>query len=206
MDPQDDRLGQAEPTAAAPAARATRRRPAAQQRAAGDRGLGERGIEDRGANVEDDRLTADEQDALAIFMESLQQSVLPDLPKIPGFHVCWLTTSNLRDTIAYRERIGYSPVRRAEVHGWQVPNLKTGEVDDLIRVNEMVAYKIPMRLFERMMEELHHRRPQQEEEKLRANVERQKQALEQVGSRVVEVGDGTAEIVQRPAGKPVFAD
>jgi hypothetical protein len=195
-------------TAEGGAPETARRRRAAPGRPAADRDLDGRGNDARAEAGQDDRdgeISREDLAAFETFMESLDQSVLPDLPKIPGYHVCWLTTNNLRDSLAWRERVGYTPVRIGELKNWSTTNLKTAPGDDgLVRINEMVAYKIPTRLYQRYMLELHHNRPLAEEEKLKAKVDSASQQLEQVGSRVTEVGDGTAEIVQRTRQRPVF--
>ena len=60
-----------------------------------------RGMEDR--PVTENRVVSD-QDRLDMFRMSLHQSALPDLPEIPGYHVCWLTTANPRDSSLPRLR------------------------------------------------------------------------------------------------------
>lgn len=139
---------------------------------------------------------------LKIFEESLITSVLPDIPSIPGFHVCWLTESNLRDSIARRERIGYTPVSRSELRGWTGGNLKSASPnDDLVRINEMIAYKIPLRLYNAYMRHVHHELPLQEEGKLRAKIDELKEQSASAGARLDE-GDGMAELGKRVRQMP----
>jgi len=127
-----------------------------------DPGRESRGMQDR--VVTQDRKISD-TDRLDMFRQSLFQSALPDLPEIPGYHVCWLTTTNPRDSIHSRRSLGYEPVLPEEVPGWDYASLKTGEYAGLIGVNEMVAFKLPMRLYEMYMNEAHHERPNAEEGK-----------------------------------------
>ncbi len=111
------------------------------------------------------RVLSDEE-RLDEFRKSFFQSVLPDLPPIPGFHVCWLTTTNPRDSIPGRIRLGYEPVKKEDVPGWEMATLKTGDWQGCIGVNEMIAFKLPMNLYEAYMREAHHTQPLYEEEKL----------------------------------------
>lgn len=153
--------------------------------------------------VQQDREISDDE-RLEMFRDSLQQSVLPDLPIVPGFHVCWLTTSNPRDTIPWRIRIGYTLVRAEEAIGWDGVTIKSGEYAGVIAVNEMLAAKIPLSLYNRYMREVHHSMPLAEEEKLRAQVDRMAADMDAKGARLIE-GDGMAAIVQRAKPMPGFA-
>lgn len=134
-----------------------------------------------------------DQDRLDMFRMSLHQSALPDLPEIPGYHVCWLTTQNPRDSIHYRRSLGYVPVEQHDVPGWDHQSIKTGEYSGLIGVNEMVAFKLPMRLYEAYMKESHHERPRQEEMKLADTADFIRQQAQQKGSDVYE-GDGYSSL------------
>ncbi len=110
--------------------------------------------------------TLTDEERLDEFRKSFFQSVLPDLPTIPGWHVCWLTTTNPRDSIAARSRLGYEPVKAEDIPGWEHATLKGGEWAGCIGVNEMIAFKLPMRLYEAYMYEAFHAQPLSEEEKL----------------------------------------
>jgi len=73
-------------------------------------------------NMEDREITENrtftDNDRLSMFRQQFFQSALPDLPEIPGYHVCWLTTTNPRDSIHSRRSLGYTPVEPHEVPGW----------------------------------------------------------------------------------------
>jgi len=144
------------------------------------------------------------------FRNSFYQAVLPDLPKIPGFHVCWLTTNNPGDSIARRTRLGYEPIHADEVPGYEAISLKTGEYAGCIGVNEMIAFKLPLHLYEGYMRYSHHELPLQEEQKLRAVKDRIVEEAAQVakhGARgiIIEEEAGTAELGQDP-GAPDFRE
>lgn len=144
---------------------------------------------------------------LDMFRRSFFQSALPDLPKIPGYHVCWLTTTNPRDPIHARMRLGYTPIKSHEVPGFEAVRLTTGEYAGCIGVNEMVAFKLPIRLYNAYMKEMHHTQPLAEERKLRTAVELANESLASQGlakkTRIVEE-DGNAEL-GRSRKAPDFA-
>lgn len=127
---------------------------------------------------------------------------LPDLPPIPGYHTIWLTTTNPRDPIHGRIRLGYEPVRGSDIPGWEHSAIKSGEWEGCIGVNEMLAFKLPMRLYEMYMTEAHHDAPNREEEKLSAalNVIREQAMMK--GAQV-EIQEGSAELGDT-SKRPIF--
>ncbi len=147
-----------------------------------------------------------DEERLDEFRKSFFQSVLPDLPPIPGYHVCWLTTTNPRDSITGRMRLGYEPVKEGDVPGWETISLKTGEYAGCIGVNEMIAFKLPMNLYEAYMREAHHNQPLSEERKLTAAIDVIREEAAQVaksGARgiKIEAEPGMAELgVDRDPG------
>lgn len=151
---------------------------------------------------EDRELTEDER--LELFRESMSQSVLPDLPYMPGFHTFWATTTNARDSIQWRIRIGYKPIRAEECPGWEGVVITSGDYMGVIAVNEMLAMRIPLSLYNRYMREVHHNLPLAEQEKIRAQIQRVSDDAARRGSKVTE-GDGMAELARRVAPPPEFA-
>lgn len=160
----------------------------------------ERGFDDREA-TQDRELNEDER--LEMFRDALEQSCLPDLPPMPGYHLIWLSTTNQRDTIAWRTRLGYELITSDMIPGWRGDSTKAGSLPNVVSINEMVAARIPIRLFNMYMAEVHHNKPLQDEEKLRANISLMKQQAEEYGS-VIDEGDGTRNIVQRARPMPEF--
>jgi hypothetical protein len=116
-------------------------------------------------HVTENRAISDDE-RVEMFRQQFHQSSLPDLPKLDGWHVCWLTTTNPRDSIHMRIRLGYEPVKPEDVPGWEYATLKTGDWAGFIGVNEMLAFKLPISLYEKYMREAHHDAPLREEEKL----------------------------------------
>lgn len=131
--------------------------------------------EDRAMNdrqITENRVLTDEE-RIEMFRMQHFQHVLPDLPKIPGYHTCWLSTTNQADTIMHRMRLGYEPIQRSDVPGWNYDamSLKTGEYAGLVGINEMVAFKISDKLYQAYMREAHHDAPNRQSEKLVNDVE-----------------------------------
>ena len=137
-----------------------------------------------------------EDERVEMFRQQFFQSSLPDLPKLSGWHMCWLTTTNPRDSIHMRIRLGYEPVKSEDVPGWEYATLKTGDWAGLIGVNEMLAFKLPISLYEKYMREAHHDAPLREEEKLTDTADFLEQQARSSKSRITQ-GDGNLEIGQK---------
>jgi hypothetical protein len=144
--------------------------------------------------VKEDRQTTDAE-RLDMFRAAHAQAALPDIPPIPGFHVIWLSSTNPKDSLQMRARMGYTPVKDEDVKGFEFVADKGGATDGLIRVNEMVAYKLPMHLYNLYMRENHHYAPAREETKLTDTANQVKQQLRAKGSNVDE-GDGVEALRQ----------
>ena len=132
------------------------------------------------------RRDVSDEDRLEMFRQQLFNDALPDLPEIPGYHLCWLTTTNPRDPIHRRTQLGYEPVRPEEVPGMEYASLKTGEYAGLIGVNEMVAFKLPLSLYEAYMQEAHHQAPLREENKLAEVADSIRDQAERDGGSIIE--------------------
>lgn len=146
-----------------------------------------------------------EDDRLEMFRAQLFNDALPNLPEIPGYHVCWLTTTNPRDPIHRRVQLGYEPVKASEVPGMEYASVKTGEWAGLIGVNEMVAFKLPLGLYQRFMREAHLDAPQREESKL-ADVARTIRDQARQRGADVDFGDGTDELLRSSTPRNVIFD
>ncbi len=156
-----------------------------------------RAMNDR--QVTEDRAISDAERVEA-FRQQMFQSALPDLPKLEGYHLCWLTTTNPRDPIQARLRLGYEPVKPEDIAGWEYLTLKTGEWAGFVGVNEMLAFKLPLSLYEAYMKEAHHNAPLQQEVTIARAVKEVASQIRSKGGRV-EMGDGMAELVdERSAG------
>ena len=149
-----------------------------------------RAMEDR-AVVENREVTDDER--VEMFRQQFFNSSLPDLPNIPGWHTCWLTTTNPRDSIHMRMRLGYEAVKPEDVPGWEYATLKTGDWAGFIGVNEMLAFKLPNSLYYKYMKEAHHDAPLREEEKLTDTADFLEQSAKSSKSRL-SIGEGNLEL------------
>jgi hypothetical protein len=136
-----------------------------------------------------------------MFRKRFFQSSLPDLPKIPGYHTCWLTTTNPRDPIHGRIRLGYSILKSSELPGWEYVSLKTGEYAGCIGVNEMLASKIPTPLFEAYMREVHHDQPLEEERRIYEANEMKAEDARRMRAKLV-IESGSEDLAQAPEPPP----
>jgi hypothetical protein len=128
--------------------------------------------------MQDGRQSADESLASSrerrrMFRDEWMQESLPKPPGIPGFHLCWLSSTNGYDPIHKRLRMGYTPVKPEEVPGFENYRVKAGEHEGFIACNEMLLYKIPEEIYQGIMEEFHHYAPQDEADKIRVQAEQQ---------------------------------
>lgn len=163
----------------------------------------DRAMKDRA--ITENRVMSDDE-RIEMFRKQHFQNVLPDLPKIPGYHVVWLSTTNQSDTIAHRNRLGYEPIRREDVPGWNYDqvSLKTGEYAGLIGINEMVAFKVTDKLYQAYMKAAHHDAPNEQSEKLVQDVEMIKSQAKS-GKSYVSQYDGQDSIEKElRSATPVF--
>lgn len=138
------------------------------------------------------------EDLEALLRQEALANALPQPPAIPGWHQVWLSTTNTYTPIQQYTRLGYVPVKPEEHKQWAY--LKTHSAQhggDVVTCNEMVLYKIPEDAYQQIMRIVHHDRPNEEEDKLRANVEQMKDNSEfrdsDGKSLVEEEGDGFAD-------------
>ena len=132
------------------------------------------------------------------------QSALPKTPEIPGWHLCWLSTTNSYDSIDKRMRLGYVPVKADELTGFDTYRVKSGENSGFIACNEMVLYKIPMDLYQDVMLQMHHEKPLEEADKIRVQAENLQGMRDSSGKSLGQVeGEGFGDL-DRDVKTPVF--
>jgi hypothetical protein len=129
-----------------------------------------RGEEDLQRRAPEEHMVSSEERRRMFRSEWLQEA-LPKPPEIPGFHLCWLSTTNQYDPIHKRLRMGYEPVKASELPGFENYRVKSGEMEGFISCNEMVLYKIPMDIYQDIMAEMHHYAPLDEQEKIKVQQE-----------------------------------
>ena len=132
------------------------------------------------------------------------QSALPKVPEIPGWHLCWLSTTNGYDSIDKRMRLGYVPVRADELPGFDNYRVKAGEDVGFIACNEMRLYKLPMDVYQEVMTQMHHDAPNEESDKVQVQVEQLQGNRDSSGRSLGSVeGEGFGNL-NRNVQTPVF--
>jgi hypothetical protein len=108
------------------------------------------------------------------FRDKWQNSALPDLPGgvIPGFHLCWLSTTNNYDSIDKRMALGYEPVKAAELgKGFEaLGKMSSGKFEGCVSCNEMVLFKLPEDIYQEVMRMLHLEDPLEHQRNITASV------------------------------------
>ena len=126
-----------------------------------------------------------------MFRSEWLQEALPTPPEIPGFHLCWLSSTNQYDPIHKRLRMGYTPVKAEELPGFENYRVKAGEHEGFVACNEMILYKMPEELYQEIMMEMHHNAPRDEQEKIKVQQDQLLNAKDSNGKRLGMIeGDG----------------
>jgi hypothetical protein len=132
------------------------------------------------------------------------QSALPKVPTIPGWHLCWLSTTNAYDTIDKRMRLGYVPVTADEIQGFDSYRVKAGEHIGHVSCNEMLLFKLPMDVYQDVMAQMHYEAPREEVDRILSQAE-SAGAKDSSGRRLVQVEAGMDRFdQQQPNRAPVF--
>ena len=144
------------------------------------------------------------QERRKMWSDEWTQSALPKVPDIPGWHLCWLSTTNGYDSIDKRMRLGYVPVRADELPGFENYRVKAGEDIGFIACNEMRLYKLPMEIYQEVMTEMHHEAPKEEADKVQVQVEQLQGNRDSSGRSLGSVeGEGFGNL-NRNVQAPVF--
>ena len=146
------------------------------------------------------------QERRKMWSDEWTQSALPKVPELPGWHLCWLSTTNSYDSIDKRLRLGYVPVMADEFPGFENYRVKAGEQTGFIACNEMILYKLPMEIYQEAMLQMHHELPMDEADKVRLQVEQlQGSGRDSNGKSLVNVeGEGFGEFDRNNVKLPVF--
>jgi hypothetical protein len=163
-----------------------------------DPGRSDRASDDRSVT---ERVELSDAQRVEFFQKQFQDAALPKLPDIPGYHVCWLTTTNPRDTVQNRLRLGYELIKSEDVPGWTYHTQKTGEWEGCVGVNEMIAAKIRTDLHLLMMKAVHHDAPRAEEERMAETARAIRERLQSGSGSEPQIyeGDGYEELRKAPA-------
>ena len=144
------------------------------------------------------------QERRKMWSDEWTQSALPKVPDIPGWHLCWLSTTNGYDSIDKRMRLGYVPVKADELPGFDNYRVKAGEDIGFIACNEMRLYKLPMEIYQEVMTQMHHEAPNEESDKVQVQVEQLQGNRDSSGRSLGSVeGEGFGNL-NRNVQAPVF--
>ena len=144
------------------------------------------------------------QERRKMWSDEWTQSALPKVPVIPGWHLCWLSTTNSYDTIDKRMRLGYVPVTADEIPGFDSYRVKAGEHVGHVSCNEMLLFKLPMDVYQDVMAQMHYEAPREEVDRILSQAE-SAGAKDSSGRRLVQVESGMDRFdQQQPNRAPVF--
>lgn len=164
-------------------------------RKSSDSNRSQRSTEDDDRQTDGTALTSSERRRL--FRDEWTQQALPEPPKLPGFHLCWLSTTNRWDPIERRVRLGYEPVKVEEVKGFEHLKVHSGEWVGCVAINEMILFKLPEEVYQDAMREFHHNQPQEEEQRIVDSIN-QAQEEDRGGNKLLHVeGEGLKQLVQK---------
>jgi hypothetical protein len=90
-----------------------------------------------------------------------------------------------------------------EIPGFEYASQKTGEWAGCVGINEMLAFKLPLSLYQKFMQEAHHNAPNREEGKLADTANFLRDQLRSAGSTIFE-GDGMQELHQANPARGLF--
>ena len=143
------------------------------------------------------------QERRRMWSDEWTQSALPKVPDIPGFHLCWLSTTNSYDTIDKRIRLGYTPVLADELPGFENYRVKAGEHVGHISCNEMLLFKIPMDLYQRVMTHFHYQKPMEATQAIMERMEELQQGVDSSGHRLLKTeGEGFGNVAKSSVNRP----
>lgn len=162
------------------------------------------------ASEDQTRLPAEEsfastQDIDQMWSDEWTQTALPNVPPLPGYHQCWLSTTNSYDTIDKRIRLGYTPVLADEHPGFENYRVKAGEHVGHISCNEMLLFKIPMDLYQRVMTHFHYQKPMEATKAIMERMEELQQGADSSGHKLLkQEGDGFGRVANSINRPPIF--
>ena len=154
--------------------------------------------------VQEDGSTLNSAERRRLLRQGWVQEVLPKPPIIPGFHCCWLSTTNSTDPIYKRIQRGYVPVKASEIPGFGTQfTVPEGEFEGCIACNEMLLFKIPAQTYEDLMMIYHHEMPMEQEESIKEMVKR-KQEEDSSGRSLGQVEGDFENLGRGPGRNPTF--
>lgn len=139
------------------------------------------------------------------FRDEWTQEALPNLPNLPGWHLCWLSSTNQWDPIDRRMRMGYVPVKAEEMPDFIHLTQKSGQWEGMIGINEMLLFKIREEIYQQVMLEFHHEQPLGEERAIREkSLAVSEDLTDSKGRSLVEMEPDMQDLGRRPRRDPTF--
>ena len=136
--------------------------------------LADRVAETKERMLSDDPEARSKRERIEAFRDKWQNNALPDLPAgiLPGFHLCWLSTTNNYDSIDKRMALGYEPVKASELgKGFEaLGKMSSGKFEGCISCNEMVLFKLPDEIYQEVMRMMHLEDPLEHQRNITAQV------------------------------------
>lgn len=127
-----------------------------------------RAVLDDRAHTENRTLT--DASRLEQFRRAYEQPALANLPEIPGYRTCWVSTESQGDSPHRRMEIGWEFVTAADLPGWdthRIASMRSAAFEGVIGIKEMVAMKLPTELRAAYMKEVHHTAPGEQDQSLK---------------------------------------
>jgi hypothetical protein len=137
------------------------------------------------------------------FRRSNFQHRLPDIPIIDGYHVCWLSKTSQSAPIHSYLNMGYELIKAEEIPGFEYAQQVSGDYPGCIVVNEMVAAKIRLELYDDFMRIAHHEEPLAQASSIHRQMQGKAQEIAEGGKSRMSIGDGTKQLSVDP-GAPDF--
>jgi len=106
-----------------------------------------------------DTIEMSDEERFALYAQSTQSNLLPNLPHDDEWHYCWLTTNNPQDPIHRRLEVGYQRVKYADRPEFKGMRTEGGDQGLYVTVREMVLGRIKKSLYQKMMNFNHSQRP-----------------------------------------------
>lgn len=105
-------------------------------------------------------------------ISELEESFLPDTPRIPGYHTFWASTTSTVNTVQKYQRLGYTPILMTDIPQEAREKYKStesqtkAEYAGIVMSNEMLAMKIPEPMYQELMKHFHHDLPKRHDAKI----------------------------------------
>ncbi len=152
-----------------------------------------------------DGFEMDDEEALRRFRTSLTSNILPEVPHIEGYHLCWVPkeSNNMFDTVAHRLRLHYTIVKPEELSAGALPSNtnRSAEFEGAVSFNELILMKLPARLYQIYATDTHHTQPLEQERVIKQRIDDLRGATDSSGRGLVTTDGGAEDGFNRLARK-----